>query len=261
MGEQHRSGYNGIAELMHTDNSTNVFVPFNAGFNLEHIFGGDSLISLFEPRRHPMSLYRNGTNSVLLYQRATPLSGVESLTEFKVAPPYYIDITFRCSFQNLDFFRNGYAGLFWASYINNPDDKKTYFKGKSDNRDNISWIGGYSSSHGEKSTHRDINDNFVAYFADNFNATLANHYFDDRFEHPFFYGKFGNMVLAFLFDSEEIIRFSQSPNGGGPTNPAWDFQYIVPSPQVAKEYEFKARMVYKPFVNNKDVLSEYEAWK
>src|SRR5687768_17570367 len=54
----HRKGYNGIAQLYHSQEDSSIFVPAYAGFNLEHVFGGDSLHQLFEPRMHSMSLYR-----------------------------------------------------------------------------------------------------------------------------------------------------------------------------------------------------------
>ena len=72
-GEYHRAKYNGIAELYHSAQDSSIFVPFYAGFNLEHIFGGDSLIELFEPRNHPMELYRVSDTEVQLYQSSTPL--------------------------------------------------------------------------------------------------------------------------------------------------------------------------------------------
>ena len=37
-GIDHKSGYNGIAELYHSAQDSTPFVPFYAGFNLEHIF-------------------------------------------------------------------------------------------------------------------------------------------------------------------------------------------------------------------------------
>ena len=71
------------------------------------------------------------------------------------------------------------------------------------------------------------------------------------------------MVLAYLFDSSEseVIRFSQSPTGGGKTNPAWDFQFIIPQPEQGKEYSFSVRIVYKPFINQEDLLKEWQSWK
>jgi hypothetical protein len=259
----HRGGYNGIAQLFHAQEDSAIFVPAYAGFNLEHVFGGDSLEQLFEPRLHPMTLYRKTDHEVLLHQQATPLSSVESLTSFKVVAPHYIDVVFECIFHNPEFFRHGYAGLFWASYIQDPDDKKIYFKGRreTDHPDSTSWIAAWSTEHGSHSTHRSIHDDQEFFFADNFNASLASNFSGFRYSQPFFFGRFNGMVLAYLFDSKEVIRFSQSPTGGGKGNPAWDFQYLVPSPAAGKRYSFKVRMIYKPFISENDIEEEFQKWK
>jgi len=111
-----------------------------------------------------------------------------------------------------------------------------------------------------KSTHRSIHDNNNLFFAGNFNARLANHFSEFRFTEPFYFGRFGKMVLAYFFDAQEIIRFSQSPTGGGDLNPAWDFQYIIPATETGKTYSFKVRVVYKPFVSEEDISKEYKKW-
>lgn len=256
----HSAGYNGIAELYHTDQDSTLFVPSYAGFNLEHIFSGDSLVQFFEPRVNPMSLYKKSETEVLLYQKATPVSGAESLTEFKLVAPCYIDITFRCIFHNKQYFRHGYAGFFWASYINKPIDKNIYFQGVSEGQSIENWISAYSEKHGLKSTHRGINDNSHFFFAPDFKAVLANNYSDYRYSLPFYFGRFHNMAMAYFFASDEVISFTQSPNGGGSTNPAWDFQYLIPDPETGKEYRFKVRVVYKLFINNEDIKQDYEKW-
>ena len=259
-GENHRAGYNGIAELRHIEQDSSIFVPFYAGFNLEHIFGGDSLPVLFEPRKHEMRLFRLSERRALLYQPPTPLSHVESWTVFELVEPHYIDVTFECRIHSDDFFRHGYAGLFWASYIHAPEDKKIYFLGHEKGADSTRWIAAFSEKHGVKSTHRWARDTTLVYFAPNFNATLASHFSDYVFEYPFYFGRFHNMVLAYMFDPPEGIRFSQSPTGGGKTNPAWDFQFIIPHFKPGEIYSFRARIVYKPFVSMEDVRREYEKW-
>lgn len=259
-GANHRAGYNGISELFHNSQDSNIFVPFYAGFNLEHIFDGDSLHQLFEPRKHPMTLYRISANEVALYQSATPISKVESLTKFKVVAPHYIDITFKCLLHDVSFFDHGYAGFFWASYIQHPKDKQIYFEGTEAGNNEERWIAAFSTKHGEKSTHICDGEGGDFYFAPNFNATLASHFSDYRFKKHFYFGRFHNMVLAFLFKSDETIRFSQSPTGGGQGCPAWDFQYLIPKPQEGKIYSFQARMIYKPFGSAKDIELEYDTW-
>jgi hypothetical protein len=260
-GEEHRAGYNGIAELTHTSQDSSVFVPYYAGFNLEHIFGGDSLAELFEPRKHPMELYMLSDDEVLLYQSTTPLSGVESQTVFKLTGSHYIDVIFRFIIHDRKFFKHGYAGLFWASYIHEPGDKKIYFPGGEEDSDSVGWVSAYSTEHGLKSTHLGTNEKDNIYFAPEFNARLASHFSDYRYDQPFYYGRFHNMVLAYMFHPEEGIRFSQSPTGGGELNPAWDFQFIVPDFEVGREYSFQTRIMYKEFVGKNDVLKEFETWQ
>lgn len=257
---QHRKGYNGIAQLYHALEDSGIFVPAYAGFNLEHIFGGDSLEQLFEPRMHPMTLYRKTDDEVLLHQGPTLLSHVESLTSFNVVAPHYVDVEFECIFHDLDFFKHGYAGLFWASYISQPMDKKIYFQGVKKKDQATDWIGAWSETHGVASTHRKIGEELDLFFADDFNASLANHFSTYRYSEPFFFGRYKNMVLAYFFDTKEVIRFSQSPDGGGDQNPAWDFQYLVRSPTAGKKYSFKARIVYKPFISQQDIADEFDRW-
>ncbi len=259
-GEQHRAGYNGIAELTHRSQDSSVFVPDYAGFNLEHIFGGDSLTELFEPRKHPMELFSKSDKEVVLYQSPTPLSSVESQTVFRLTDTHYIDISFRFIVHDRKFFRHGYAGLFWASYIHAPVDRKIYFLGFEGDENSPHWISAYSSMHGLKSTHVVKNEQKPVYFASNFNASLASHFSDYTFDQAFYYGRFHNMVLAYMFRSDSGIRFSQSPTGGGDRNPAWDFQFIVPDFKVGQEYSFQARLLYKEFAGATDVLEEYRLW-
>jgi hypothetical protein len=69
------------------------------------------------------------------------------------------------------------------------------------------------------------------------------------------------MVLIYMFDRPDGIRFSQSPTGGGESNPAWDFQFLIPGFETDRAYGYRARMVYKPFVDRQDVVSEYRRWR
>jgi len=261
MGDKHRAGYNGIARLTHTSQTENVFVPAYAGFNLEHVFGGDRLEDVFEPRHHPMTLRQISTATVELHQSPTPLSSVESTTRFTVVPPHYIDVEFQCVARRGEFFRHGYLGLFWASYINGPEDRRICFWGRAPSELKPRWISAFSEKHGLASTHLGIADRGDIFFAPDFNATLASHFSDYRFSEPFFYGRFRNMVLIFMFDRAEGIRFSQSPTGGGGENPAWDFQFLVRDFRTNQPYGYRARLVYRPFIGPDDVLDEFRRWR
>jgi hypothetical protein len=261
-GEHHRQGYSGIAELYHQDQDSTLFVPFFAGFNLEHIFGGDSLEWLFEPRRDPMTIQRISKAEVMLHQPNTSISKVESWTTFKMVPPHYIDVEFKFKAHEKSIFQHGYIGFFWASYINSPQDFGIFIKGKSKRMDQDRWIRTYSEKHGLNSTHVGVKDTLKLFMSSNFNIVLANHFSDYTFTDPFYYGRFHNMVFAYLFPETEegVFRFTQSPSGGG-GNPAWDFQYILPGFEVGKEYSFECRMIYKEWIDQNDLEGEYQFWK
>lgn len=261
-GNTHKNKYNGIAELFHVKQDSNLFVPEFAGFNLEHIFGGDSLVHLFEPRHAPMQIEKKSAQKILLHQPETSISHLESWIEYQLVPPHYIDIKVRFKAHDKVFFNHNYIGLFFASYINAPGDKSIYFQGKSGSKESSHWIKSFSPEHGFESTILSDDDSLQPYMAPDFNVTLANHFSRYRYTSPFYYGKFDNMVFAYLFSkqSEGIIRFSQSPDGAGPENPAWDFYYIVPDYKVGKEYSFKVRLLYKEWISKKDIESEYQKW-
>jgi len=83
-----------------------------------------------------------------------------------------------------------------------------------------------------------------------------------RYSEPFFYGRFRNMVLIYIFKSQSIVRFTTSPSGGGlnddqkAMNPAWDFQLLIPNYEVNREYGVDVRLVYKPWIDRADALNE-----
>ena len=76
-----------------------------------------------------------------------------------------------------------------------------------------------------------------------------------------------DMTVIVMFDRAEGIRLTHSPSGGGvhkelqTTNPAWDFQYVLPKYEVKKEYGFRARLAYRPRCTRAEVLREVAGWK
>jgi len=264
--DEHRAGYNGVWNLSHKAESTNLFVPTVAGLNFEHIFDGDkrdtdgSRKIFFEPRTAPMTFKRLSDTSAELHQAPTPTFHVENRTTFQLTAPHYVDMTFRFK-PTQHSFAHGYVGLFWASYINAPEDKSIYFlNGKM-------WQQMCSPAHNQQSTARHRDDTPDLKFSDGLGDALYRNLSPLRFDMPFFYGCFHDMVLIVMFDRREGIRFTHSPSGGGvnaeahTTNPAWDFQYILPKYDVLKDYGFKARVAYRPRCQRKEIVEEYQRWK
>lgn len=271
---EHRAGYNGLHSLKHKAEPESPFVPTVAGLNLEHIFDGDQELRdvggdrkvFFEPRNAPMKLREISETEAELHQEATPTFHVESWTTFKLVPPHSIDFTFRFK-PTQHVFRHDYIGLFWASYLHGPDDKSIYF------RDQNRWQQLCTPQHNVHSTVTHRQDNFAARITPQLGDSLYQHYSPLKFDEHFYYGHFKKQVLIFLFDPESFrpkgakLRFTHSPSGGGThterqtTNPAWDFQFLVPEYEVLEEYGFRARLIYRPHTDRAAILKEVAEWK
>jgi hypothetical protein len=265
----HRAGYNGVWSLRHAAGARSVFVPAVAGLNLEHIVTGEHLDGdsklFFEPRNAPMSFKQMGESEAELHQPPTPTFHVESWTRFRLVAPHYLDMNFRCV-AHQPVFTRGYLSLFWASYINAPADKSMYFLGGLEGQKNL-WTQFCTQWHNDQSTVRHRDDTFEMTFAPGSRDTLFKSLSRFRFDQPFFYGNFDDLVWLVMFDRAEGIRFTHSPSGGGAnaalqtTNPAWDFQFLVPKPEVMKEYGFRVRTVLRPRCSRAELLVEFQKWK
>lgn len=263
--EKHRAGYNGIHGLVHRTQAEPLFVPGVAGLNLEHYFDGHQDLTsgddiFFEPRRSPMIFRRVADDEAELHQPPTPTFHVESWTRFKLVPPHFIDFSFRFV-PHQHAFRHGYLGIFWASYINGPEDKSLYLRGGK------RWLQLCSPAHNAQSTvlHRD--DKTELKFVKGGKDSLYQNFSPLRFDEPLYYGHFGSHVLIMMFDRTEGLRITHSPSGGGnhgdreTTNPAWDWQFVLPAYEVLKEYSIRARAVYRERCSRAEILAEYERWR
>lgn len=262
---EHRAGYNGVHRLTHRAEPETLFVPPYVGLNFEHIFEGDQELRgdsriLFEPRRSPMAFRKISDAEAELHQPPTPTFHLESWTRFKLVPPHYIDFEFRCR-PHQHAFRFGYIGLFWASYINAPEDKSLCFR--SDKR----WVQYCTPKHNSHSTVLHRNDRTRLSFDPGARDSLFQNFSPLRFDEPFYYGHFRGQTWILMFDRTEGIRFSHSPSGGGfnraleTTNPAWDFQFVIPKYEVLKDYGFRARAVYRPRCSRPDILKEHDRFQ
>jgi hypothetical protein len=264
--DKHRAGYNGVWSLVHKEEPESVFVPEVAGLNFEHIFDGDKRDEgdrgkiFFEPRYSPMTFEKRSDTAAELHQKATSTFHLESWTRFDLVPPHYIDMTFRCK-PTQHAFSFGYIGLFWASYINAPEDKSIYFRGLD------RWRQLCTQEHNDESTVRHREDKLDLKFSEKYGEALFKNLARLRFDEPYFYGLFKKQIFIVMFDRTAGIRFSHSPSGGGEnkeqetTLPAWDFQWILPTYDVLKEYSFMVRVAYRERCSRAEVDTEYKKWR
>jgi hypothetical protein len=255
-----RPGYNGVHKLIHKTRPESIFGI--TGLNHEHIFDGEQDLRgdtkvFFEPRNSPMTFTKISDTEAELHQPQTPTFFLESRTRFKLVAPHYIDFTFRCK-PHQHAFRNGYIGLFWASYIEAPENKSIYF------RDEKDWVQFCTQSHDDESTVRHVEDKTELKFAPDTRDTLYRNYSKIRYTDPFYYGHVGNHIYILMFDRTEGIRFSHSPSSGGPPsapNPAWDWQVILPKYDVLQEYGYRARVVYRERCSRDEIVREFKSWR
>jgi hypothetical protein len=152
-------------------------------------------------------------------------------------------------------------GLFWANYINAPEDKSIYFRGRD------RWQQLCTQEHNDESTVRHRHDKMELKFSEKYGQALFKNMARLRYDEPFFYGLFKKQIFLVMFDRTAGIRFAHSPSGGGDnkeqltTLPAWDFQWILPTFEVLTEYSFKARVVYRPRCSRAEVLYEFQKWR
>lgn len=255
-----RAGYNGVHRLTHRTNPNSLFTI--AGLNFEHIFDGDQELKgdvkvLFEPRNSPITFTKISESEAELHQPPTPTFQLESWTRFKLVAPHYIDFTFRCK-PHQHVFNHGYIGLFWATYIDAPENKSIYFK------DAKGWVQLCTQAHNDESTVVPVDNKIELKFAPETRQMLYKNFSPLRFSEPFYYGLFGTHQYIIMFDRTEGIRFAHSPSGGGPpsaTEVAWDWQYIIPEFEVAREYSYRARVAYRARCSRDEVVKEFRDWR
>ncbi len=254
----HRAGYSGVASLKQKRQPRNVFVPAYAGLNFEHIHDGTTQDRdvLFEPRRVPMELRRIDEYTVELYQAPTKTWKLESCSRYRLLPDGVIELTFECIPRSKTF-RNGYVGLFWASYINQPESLDIHFRGVGDTGDQrepmAKWVRGVTPAHGRLSTHLAFNDTRSFKHDADFPLSLVYNRSRHRYVEPWYYGVCRGMALVQVFRAGDGVRLTQSPSGGGGGNPAWDFQWFIPDYEVDKMYRLVMRAAYVPYTSQDDM--------
>ncbi|MFN0102410.1 MAG: hypothetical protein ACKV2U_10020 [Bryobacteraceae bacterium] len=245
----HRAGYSGVAQLTHKARKENLFVPGIAGLNFEHILDGVAPAdrrTQFEPRNHPIELRVINKHTVELCQSPTFHHSLESCQRYELLPDGAIQLTIEVAARKPTF-RNGYIGLFWASYIHQPESLDIHFRGASD------WIRGVTPAHGVLSTHLSQSDTRQFPHDNPFPLTLVHSLSNHRYAEPWYFGVSHGLAFVQMFRKKDQVRITQSPSGGGAGNPAWDFQFYVPAYEANRIYQFVMRAAYLPFRNQEQI--------
>lgn len=241
----HRAGYSGVAKLTHTKRKENLFVPGIAGLNFEHILDGSippDRNAQFEPRNHPMELRVINRHTAELCQSPTFLHKLESCQRYELLPDGVIQLTVEVAARGRTF-RNGYIGLFWASYINQPESLDIHLRTSS------GWTRGVTPAHGTLSTHVAQGDTRQFAHDEPFPLTLVHSLSRHKYTEPWYFGVSHGMAYVQMFREQDAVRLTQSPSGGGNGNPAWDFLYAVSDYEPDKIYTFVMRAAYLPFTD------------
>jgi hypothetical protein len=257
---RHRAGYGGLAVLRHARRRENLFVPAYAGLNFEHIHDGTTRARevLFEPRNAPMELRRIDEHTVELYQRPTPTWGLESCTRYQLLPDGAIEMTAEWIPRQRSF-RNGYIGLFWASYIDRPESVAIHFLGHPEGGDPTPRrTDSTSPAHGVRATHPAVGDDRSFPHDADFPLSLVFNRSDHRYDEPWYYGVSHGMAYAQVFRTRDKVRLAQSPSGGGKGNPAWDFQAFIPDYEVGRRYTLVMRALYLPYESPEQIRRAIE---
>ena len=267
-GDVHRAGYNGVSELEHGGSGRTLFVPDYAGLNFEHVFSGDAASyswDKFEPRLAPMRLRPLSDRGYELRQERTAHWPLATTLTFEAAPPDAVDLTVRAVPLADAWRKHGYIGLFFASYIQAPEDLSLHFIGRSRpglGDPNPRWIRLVPPEHGTAANHRPAGSDWDPPLDPGLPIVLVSGLSSYEYVYPFYFGLSHGKVFICMFERPEggEIRFAQSPSGGGAGNPAWDFILLKRGYRVGEAFHFRMRAVYRDFRGVQDVVRTFEAW-
>lgn len=250
------------------NNSSPTAAPFESvGLNFEHILSGHAdPRNNFEPRQGKFVAHQRGSNAVTLIRNAEDSQwGMRTELTYTVTPPYYVDFEFVATPSRVDEFQpHDFVAFFFASYMSGVDSPNGFFfRGYPGPGLPEQWVNTREAVDFSGTTYMAKDATSLPHEDDavlNLNLTTQDW---PRIARPFYCGEVtGGMSYQIMFDqlygSGEEIRFSNFK--WNPQRPAWDFQFVVKQPQVARPYRLRGRMVWRPFVSLQHCADEYDAW-
>jgi hypothetical protein len=240
-----KTGYIGIHKLAHTVEPESPFVPQYAGI----------IIARSQAQVRKLSASEGEITHLF--------DGKETHhMRFTLVPPHYIDIVITVP-------RGAVGGVInCCSYMNGPEDPGIYFvdpKGR--------WQRHYDPVHGNAASIfpegmplpvlQKVPNATYKHGTNSFADSVSEWRYDPKL--ALYYGLFKKMVFIQMFPPDCGVIPYMSPTGGGThpsgrKNPAWDWRIRVLKAESPGKVTLRLRLVYKLFVNQRDVLNEYRAW-
>ncbi len=272
------SGFNPLILKSHP--KTNLFRDDAVGFNFEHIFNGaqaQHAISMFTPRQDPCQVRDVGKHRYQLHWPSKGSQwGMEAQMIYDLSEADHVDVEFKCTPTEVAIYSKGFAAMMWASYMNRALDRKIRFWGKEGER--VGWVefGTGKGSAIEVGTvaHVDAPD---LPFEDGAQTLNLIAHPNKKFITPFYYGLLDGdhdlettddkLLYLVLFDQTESIRFAMwnffknDRDEPDTHSPAWDWQYVIRNPKADQHYDYRARVVVKPFTGREQIWEEYRRWR
>ena len=237
--------------------------------NFEHILNGhaaDAWRAQNTPRTDPMELRLLSPSCVeIRWPARTSAWKLDCVMRYAFSGQNAMDMEFEVT-PRADEAPQGYLVFMWASYMHAARTRVIHFPGVRGGVDG--WIefgggparGGAIDGVGQAGLKWEKG-------ADALNLGSRS---DIHFREPVYYGLLDGdqdwqtaddtMAFIMMFDRPQDTRFAVWNWGDDPHTSAWDWQYVVRSPEVGKTYRHRARMVCKKFQGQDDVMEEYRSW-
>ncbi len=270
------SGFNPLTHQLYP--GQNLYRDDAVGLNFEHIMNGtaaDAHISMFTPRRDTCTISRLTDSSAAVIHKAEHSSwNIDSEMSYRFHGKHYIDLEFKVTLRE-NKFPLDYIGFMWASYMNCTFDRRIFFMGTDNGQPGWMAFGEDTANGFETGTIGYEGSARLLYEEGSKTLNIIEHP-QKKFNRPFYYGlvhgsgrvesQTDTMAYIMMFDQKEPIRFAmwnftRNSEGTPDTHsPAWDWQYVIREPKINEEYSYRARVVYKSFAGQEDVLKEYKNW-
>jgi hypothetical protein len=270
------SGFNPLCHMDYPGKP--IYFTGATGLNFEHVFNGvaaDKKDSMFTPRKDAVELIGHSESSATLRWPGESSSwGMECSLTYTLAEPDCIDIQFS-AVPTQDRFGQGYIAFMWASYMACARDRRIYFYGVDGGREGWVAFGEDTPDGFETGTVACDGVAPLPYEEGSQTLNIVEHPCK-KFLKPLYYGLIDgdhdlnttDDTLAYLmmFDQAGPMRFAMwnfiTDASGAPDThrPAWDWQFVVHEPVLGRKYEYRARVVIRPFASPEAVLALYDEW-